>query len=155
MNAVIDRLRGLTVRDVMSRSVVWVTKLQHMADVATLLLKHELSTAPVVDENGRCVGMLSATDFLKRDSNASEWGNAAHRPRPAWTPDDVAATYMSSGVQAIAADATLLQAAKVMAAQHVHRLPVVDIGGKPVGIVSTMDVVAALLHALNEQGIVV
>ena len=81
MNAVIDRLRSLTVRDVMSRSVVWVTQQQHMADVATLLLKHELSTAPVVDDHGRCVGMLSATDFLKRDSNAAEWGNAAHRPR--------------------------------------------------------------------------
>ena len=152
MSMAIGRLRSLQVRDVMARDVVWVTIRQHMADVAGILSRHELSSAPVVDERGVCVGILSAADCLRRDAAAADAGAAPYRHRPAWTPDDVAGTFMSTGVQTIGASASLLQAARILCAQHVHRLPVVDEHGKPVGMVSTMDVTAALVKALAEQG---
>jgi CBS domain-containing protein len=44
----------------------------------------------------------------------------------------------------------LSHAAKIMCLQHVHRLPVVDASGKPVGIISSMDLVAALSNAAEE-----
>ena len=151
MDSAIDRLQSLTVSDVMAKSVVWVSTGQHMVDVARLLLKHEISSAPVVDEKGICVGIVSATDFLKRDAAAKDNGSPPHRARPAWTPEDTAGTFMSGAVQSVHANAPVLTAAKIMCAQHVHRLPVVDKHGKAVGIVSTMDVVAALLNAVAEM----
>ncbi|MFM2096303.1 MAG: hypothetical protein RIS70_3427, partial [Planctomycetota bacterium] len=54
------------------------------------------------------------------------------------------------GVQSIAESAPLSHAAKIMCLQHVHRLPVVDASGKPVGIISSMDLVAALSNAAEE-----
>jgi len=116
------------------------------------LMRYEISAAPVVDTAGICVGFISATDFLKRD-NANE---AATLASPGgltphvWKPDDVAETYMSTGVQSIAESASLSHAARIMCLQHVHRLPVIDAAGKPVGIISSMDIVAALSNAAEE-----
>lgn len=146
-----QRLKSLTVADVMSHQVVWVSIRQRMADVASILLRHEISSAPVVDELGACVGMISASDFLRRDSESDDLSNAPHRHRPAWSPDDVVGTFMSNAVQTIDGTATLLQAARVMCAQHVHRLPVVTHDGKPIGVISTMDIVAALTNAMAEE----
>lgn len=151
MNMAVDRLRSLLVHDVMARNVVWVSARQHMAEIAGILARHHLSSAPVVDEHGVCVGIISASDFLRRDAAQPDGGVAPHHQRPAWKPEDVAATFMSTGVQTVAESTTLLQAAQILCAQHVHRLPVVDHAGKPVGMISTMDVVSALLKALTEE----
>lgn len=151
MNAVVERLNGLMVRDCMARDVVRVSQRQHMAEAADLMVRHELSSTPVVDEEGVCTGILSAADFLRRDAALAVASQAPHRARPAWTPDDVAGTYMSTGVQTVAPTTPLLQAARIMCSQHVHRLPVLDHHGKPIGMLSTMDVVAALLHVLSEE----
>jgi CBS domain-containing protein len=47
-------------------------------------------------------------------------------------------------VQAIDEQASVVEAARIMAAQHVHHLPVVDHHGRPRGIISTMDILKAL-----------
>lgn len=150
MSQVAERLQSLLVQDVMSRDVVWVTARQHMADVAAILSRHELSSAPVLDEHGVCVGIISASDFLRRDAAVARDAVGPHHPRPAWTPEDVAGTYLSNAVQTVSPTTTLLQAAQILAAQHVHRLPVVDHAGKPVGMLSTMDVIATLLKSLAD-----
>jgi CBS domain-containing protein len=154
MNSAIDRLGTLSVSEVMAKAVVSVPQRQPMGEVAALFLAHQISSAPVVDEQGACVGILTATDFLKRDAALSEGNGAPHAVRSAWVPEDTAETYKSGSVQSISAAAPLLTAAKIMCIQHVHRLPVVDLLGKPVGIISTMDVVAALLNAIDEMNAV-
>lgn len=151
MEAIMNRIVTLHVSDVMSKKVVWVSTRQPMSDVAALLLRHELSSAPVVDEVGRCVGMISATDFLRRETSSRGEENAPQRVKPAWKPEDVAGTYMSKAVQLIDSQATLLQAAKIVCSQHVHRLPVVDRDSRLVGVVSTMDMVAAITNAVAEN----
>lgn len=144
MNAVSEDLRSLLVRDIMSTDVVKTVTRQRMSEVARLLARHELSTLPVVDEHGVCVGMLSAVDFLKRDAVSVNGGAAPHHSPPEWKPDDIAATFMTRAVQAIDEQATVAEAARIMAAQHVHHLPVIDRLGRPRGIVSTMDILKAL-----------
>ena len=113
---------------------------QKLADVAETLSAHEISSAPVTDDQGRCIGILSAADFLKRlgagGSAASETENVS--------------SYMTPAVQSIASDAGLLTAARIMCAEHIHHLPVIDPNEKMVGVVSTMDVVAAVVNAVDE-----
>jgi CBS domain-containing protein len=46
---------------------------------------------------------------------------------------------------------TLLTAARLMCEKHVHRLPVLNLDGKPVGLITSMDVVAALVNAIDER----
>jgi len=62
---------------------------------------------------------------------------------------DTVNCYMASAVQSIAADASLLKAGRMMCTAHLHRVPVLD-GERVVGIVSTMDIVAAMLNAVDE-----
>ncbi|MEY4176878.1 MAG: hypothetical protein RLY70_452 [Planctomycetota bacterium] len=144
MDAARESLRTLLVRDVMSTDVVKTVARQRMSEVARLLVRHELSTLPVVDEHGVCVGMLSAVDFLKRDAALVNGGSAPHQSPPEWKPDDVAATHMTPAIQAIDEQSSVAEAARVMAAQHVHHLPVIDRHGRPRGIISTMDILKAL-----------
>jgi CBS-domain-containing membrane protein len=57
---------------------------------------------------------------------------------------------MSRDVNAVGAHEPLLKAAQLMCAKHLHRLPVTGEGRRVVGMVSTMDIVAAVLNALDE-----
>lgn len=111
-------------------------------EAAMLLCRHELSGAPVVDEAGVVVGMVSEkdlfrvlypfyksfyespdayTDFESRESKAQE---IRHHP---------VSSFMTSQVITITPDAPLMRAGALMLAHHVHLLPVVE-KGKLVGI---------------------
>src|SRR6516165_5450478 len=55
----------LTAADVMSREVIAVPKHLSLRAAARLLAGSHISGAPVVDHTGRCVGVLSTTDFVE------------------------------------------------------------------------------------------
>jgi len=82
------------------------------------------------------VGILSANDFVHREANP--------------TDEDRVSCFMSSGVQSVEPEATLIKAAEMMCALHVHRLPVLDRHEKPVGLITSMDIVAALVNVVSE-----
>src|SRR5262245_42031347 len=71
MLATLDRLDSLRVADVMSRDVVVIHYHQTMTEAARVLTDHQISGAPVIDEQGRCIGILSATDFVAQAGAAS------------------------------------------------------------------------------------
>ena len=68
--AALNRLVSLRVADVMSRQVVPVYTHQTMAEAAAVFIEHGISGAPVLDEQGHCVGILSAADFVRRQRGA-------------------------------------------------------------------------------------
>ena len=57
---------------------------------------------------------------------------------------------MTTAVQSITADDPMTEAARRMCAAHVHRLPVLDHNARVIGLVTTLDIVAALLGAIEE-----
>lgn len=139
MNSAIERLLSLRVADVMTRYVVTVSSDQKMAEAACLLIEKNVTGVPVVDADGRCVGVLSATDYVRR-----------HCQNEAGAPDTRVRDFMSPAVRTISEDATLVQAARKLCDAHIHRLPVVTAGDRVVGWVSSLDVVAAMVHAIEE-----
>jgi CBS domain-containing protein len=58
-------LLELTAAELMSKEAVVLSETMPLREAARLLLQHQVSGAPVVDANGICVGVLSATDFLR------------------------------------------------------------------------------------------
>lgn len=56
--------RHHTAGDVMSRSVVTVDATEHIGRVASLLMKHDLHSVPVV-QNGKLIGLVSRTDLIR------------------------------------------------------------------------------------------
>lgn len=161
MPLILERLRTLRVSDAMTKHVVCVSLHQTMAEAAQVLVENEISGAPVVDEQGRCVGVLSATDFVRHQRGATTSGESDTESRVVVTRhheplfieevrNDLVETHMSPAVQSIFHDAFLLDAAQMMCAAHLHRLPVIDEHHRPVGMITSLDLVAAMLKAAEE-----
>ncbi|MCG8585999.1 MAG: CBS domain-containing protein [Pirellulales bacterium] len=160
-----ERLLSLNVADVMCREVVQVSVHDTIEAAAAVFAKHEVSGAPVVDETGRCVGVLTSGDFVRREAHRAaastepftdtnhvvkggEHGEPLHVER---AEEHLVSRYMSPAVQTVAADSPLVTAARIMDAGHIHRLIVVDDKGFPVGLLSSMDVVAAVINSVDEM----
>ena len=159
MNSTIERLLTLRVCDVMSRHVVSIAATKNMSEAADLLTRHFISGAPVTGPQGQCVGMLSATDFVRCVAAAKDSaldlapernGCQKHRhacPAPA---TDLVASHMSALVQSVASGQPLTEAARRMCQNHIHRLVVLDDQGRPTGVLTALDIVAELLNAVEE-----
>lgn len=159
-----QRLFSLKVADVMSRNVIQLSADQTMEEAAGTLMEHRISGAPVVDEQGRCVGVLSGFDFIREQAPAEreespgtgehelvhEAGDAAYHVDAI---DDSIRRRMNPAVQTVHAQDPVLHAARTMCAEHVHRLVVLDEHSRPVGVITSLDLVATLTGLVDEQGI--
>jgi CBS domain-containing protein len=112
---------------IMTRDVVCVTPDVPLDDLATTLDELGISGVPVVDEECRPIGVVTRADLIGV-AGGSLW---------ATTVADVMMPFAFS----VPEGATLQHAVELMAAEGVHRVPVVGLDGTVVGIVSTMDVV--------------
>ena len=144
----------LTVRDVMTSTVVTVADSAPFKEIVRLMQVHGVSALPVVDAQGRLVGIVSEADLLPKE--ASETDGEHHllfgprRKRADKAAGLVAAQLMSAPVAAVGPDATLREAARLILQRKVKRLPVVDGGGRIIGIVSRADLLKVFLRPDNE-----
>ena len=120
------------VEDIMTRNVMTVAPNTPVDDLAWGLTQKGVSGAPVQDAGGHLLGLVTKSDLA--DPNRPNKLHAA-------TVEDV----MSPFVFAVNASDSVLAAAKRMVDTGSHRLGVVDSSGHLAGIVSTMDVVRALV----------
>jgi CBS domain-containing protein len=139
--------------DVMTWGAITVEPDASVTRAVRLMLQNKISGLPVVDDEGRLVGMVTEGDFLRR----GELGTQRQRPR--WLefllgPGRLAAEYVRSSGQkvgeimtiepkTITPETPLDEVVLLMERHRIKRLPVVQ-DGKLVGIVSR----ANLLHAL-------
>lgn len=109
------------VRTIMTGEVVTVSPTATAHQLAELLSFHRISGAPVVDDGGRLLGVVTESDLISRAGST-------------------VAELMSQEVVSVPQDASIAQAAALMAERTVHRLPVVE-GDRVVGLVSRADIV--------------
>src|SRR5262245_30478222 len=126
----------LTAKEVMSRDVVALPREMSLPMAARLLSRSQISGAPVVDGEGRCIGVLSAIDFM----NWTGSGKKANPPRPGaqscfcseWQagnvenlPDERIEQFMTPDPVTVSPDAPLGTVAWCMVDAHIHRVIVV------------------------------
>jgi CBS-domain-containing membrane protein len=163
MNSAIERLLSLRVSDIMNSPVVTISENASMTEAARQLAEGEITGAPVVDEAGHCVGMLSATDFAMREHRLAQgekelalgWEeNLPPQHEDAFPVEMIAEDrvreHMSPAVQTVNQTASLINAARILCREHIHRLVIVDQDQRPVGVVSSLDLVAAMVAAVEE-----
>jgi CBS domain-containing protein len=139
--------------DVMVSPVVTVKRSATVKDVAKLFLEHQISAVPVVDEQGKLVGIVSEGDLVHR----AEIGTEQHR---SWWlllfPEDqaLAADYikahgrkvedvMTRNVITATPDTPLNEIARLLEAHGIKRVPIMR-DGQLVGIVSRANLVQAV-----------
>jgi CBS-domain-containing membrane protein len=142
-----------TVQDVMTRDVVTVEETTPYKTVADLLAVRQISAVPVIDADGRVAGVASEADLLHKvefeggTETGSFFERRHQRQGRAKAAGSSASDVMTSPAVTITPDAPAAVAARLMDRRKVKRLPVVDSGGRLVGIVSRRDLLRVFLQA--------
>jgi CBS-domain-containing membrane protein len=158
------RFLDLTAADLMSRDVVAISPAMSLRGAAHRLAEAGVSGAPVVDAQGRCVGVLSTTDLVRwvdRGAAAARRSfGAADRYCADWEvmdlevlPIDEVGRYMTTEVVTATPATRIGELARAMLDAHIHRIIVTDPAGRPVGILSATDVLAAVAAEDRRNGL--
>jgi CBS domain-containing protein len=194
----------LTARDLMSESVVSIPQDTSLRDASELLSRAHVSGVPVVDSDGKCVGVLSATDFMRwaEKQGSVTVAASAELPRTCafWVkqrdalgrevmlctlppgacslqvpehsaegkdgrmlcrepysvptdwqvvqtealPANAVRHHMTKDIVTASPDTSIRELTQMMLDAHIHRLIVVDEERRPIGVVSSTDVLAAV-----------
>jgi CBS domain-containing protein len=133
-----------TVRDVMTTSVVAVRKDASFKEMAAMLRSRRISAFPVLDDQGRVIGVVSEGDLLVKEAvqadGASLLAALRHLREDAKAGGITAGDLMTGPAVTIGPDAPVEEAARLMYDRRVKRLPVVNTAGRLLGIISRVDV---------------
>ena len=168
MSMLPGRLGSLRARDVMTPEVITVTDTDTVDAAVHQLREHPNTGAPVIDADGRFVGILSISDLVQPGSAAEDTQRTRRdvdhaaanmawnlfdqaRPVEGDTRTDRVADRMTRDVATVGLNSLLVEVARVMCDGHWHRVPVVKRSGSLCGIISAMDILAAIVNAADER----
>ncbi len=145
----------LTAKDIMTKNVVFVTPSTSVEELASLLVKNQISGVPVLDDAGLLYGMVTENDLISQNKrlhiptvvsfldaaiyieSSKKFENEVKRLTATKVGD-----ICSRRVITITEDTTLVDIATIMTEKKVHLLPVLK-NNKVVGIVGKRDLVKA------------
>lgn len=153
------KLEELKARDLASGMVITVPLDLSLKGLAMVLNDNKVSGAPVVDEEGRMIGVVSKSDLVRYSANgqtpSSEWPDYFRAldeediellSEAFYTEDyqeaRVVDIYTPKVITATPED-SIAHMARAMADHRVHRLVIVE-DGRPVGVISALDILAIL-----------
>jgi CBS-domain-containing membrane protein len=139
-----------TVKDVMTATrVIWVKKDASFRDMAAALREYRVSAFPVLDEDGKVIGVVSEADMLAKEALSSEPQGMPRmivgllrRKEYEKARGTTAGDVMTSPPVTVTPDDTIERAARLMYTRKVKRVPVVGPDGHLVGIVSRSDLLS-------------
>jgi CBS domain-containing protein len=146
------------VRDIMDSTPITVPPDASVEEVVATLRQHELPGVPVVDGDGRCLGIVTEADLVLPDDQGDlhiphyinlfggtvflePLGRFEQRLRKAFAAK--ATDMMTSDPDTVAPETTVQEAARLIHRSGHNRLPVVE-DGRLVGVVTRVDVLGAL-----------
>jgi CBS domain-containing protein len=146
-------------RDVMVSPVITVKPSSTVKEVARIFIDRRISAAPVVDDQGKLVGIVSEGDLLHRSEAGTE------RKRASWLMlltgnDTLAAEYVKAHARKVAdvmtrkvvtatPDTPLHEIASILEKNSIKRVPIVR-DGQLVGLVSRANLLQAVATARKE-----
>jgi len=133
-------MRHRSVADLMTPTAVSVRPGATFREIARLLDQYGITAVPVVDDDGRPVGVVSEADLLRKQTSAFA-GNTAR-------------DLMTSPAVVAEPEWSVVRAARTMEQRRIKRLPVVDGEGRLIGVISRSDLVQLFLRrdrAIQEE----
>lgn len=143
----------MRIKEIMVKEVISISPENSAREALGLLQKIQISGLPVIDKDGKLVGMFTEKDILTHilPSYIEKVGRFIYEENPKSTKRKFAelnkvkvSQLMRREVVTTTEDTTLCEAARVMLTQKARRIPVVDRSGKVVGIVARCDILKAL-----------
>jgi CBS domain-containing protein len=143
------------VGDVMRTDVITVGPDATVREVARLFLEHDISGAPVVDEEGRLLGIVTEGDVIEQDADLHlpstfafldgylQIGEKKFEEQFRRATGSTVRDLMTKDVVTLSTEETVRKAATIMADKRINRIPVLY-EGKVVGIVGRHEVLKAM-----------
>ncbi len=150
-----------TARDFMTQSVVSVSPEASLLDALRLFVEEDIHGAPVVDQSGDFVGVISTSDLLRAEADEQE----AAREIPDYLRDILEASegdspesmfdirdrmaertvadVMTKALVGVPTDAPLVEVAQCLHQNQIHRVWVLE-GDRVVGVISALDLMPAI-----------
>lgn len=153
-----EHLDVLKVVDAMSPVKFTISPIQKLDSVAKLFQQNGIDGAPVVNETGKCVGILTNCDLVRYQAELPEVnshidGGMSFEPERRQSdgslelvahPFDEVQRHMTLCLQTIDQTSTLRLALRIMREQKIHHLIVLDDAQRPTGILSSLDILTKL-----------
>ncbi|MEU9544805.1 MULTISPECIES: CBS domain-containing protein [Streptomyces] len=148
-----------TVDELMTRGVVRARRDTPFKELVRLLAENDVTAVPVVDDLDRPMGVVSEADLLRKSADQADPSGRTPVPHlEAWerakAEGSRAEELMSAPAVCARPEWSVVEAARLMEAQHVKRLPVVDEADRLLGIVSRGDLLRIFLRrddAIREE----
>lgn len=146
-------LRPGLIRDVMTKDPICVSASEGARPLARILDEHEISGVPVLDAQERVIGIVSKTDLLHRcvegpisNRSGSFFALLAEGLSSDIDPDELGQIedFMTEDPYCVSPDEPIGPVAHRMAEKRIHRAIVVDEDHRPVGIVTSLDLLKAV-----------
>ena len=144
---------GRSVRDVMTSDVVTVDEQASFKEIAALITGRRVSALPVLDADGRVLGIVSEADLVLKEefpegpAGGRLFQGRRQREDRAKAAGETAAELMTSPAVTVGPDATVAEAARLLHRHSIKRMPVVDPAGPLLGIVSRADLLKVFLRS--------
>ena len=149
----------MRVTDLMTRNCISALPSTTLADAARIMLENQVTGLPVLDTDGKLVGIVSEGDLLRRaelGTDGKPMNSLKAFLHPSSVADDYLATHafhvvvvMTHNPASVTPATELNEVAELMLSKHIKRLPVLD-EGKLVGVISRTDLLRALVRKLIE-----
>lgn len=145
----------MKVKDIMIKNVTTLSPNMFVKDAAKRLSELEISGLPVVDENGKLVGMFTEKDILKAilPSYIEKVGKFVYeddtkgiKKKLETLSNTKIKEIMRKEVVTINEDASCSEAARIVLTQKVRRIPVIDKENRVLGIVARCDILRVLME---------
>ena len=146
----------LKAKDIMTRNVTTVRAATTIEDLARTLMEHKISGAPVVDDNGDLIGIVTENDLISRDKRLHiptvmrlfdafivlESQSKIEKEIKRMTAITVNDIYIKEVITATE-DTPVQDIATIMSEKKVHLIPVVE-GKKILGIIGKIDLIKGI-----------
>lgn len=144
-------LQHRTVDELMTRNVVRVRPDTPFKEIVKELAENDVTAVPVVDPSGRVVGVVSEADLMRKSADQPDpFGRVPVPSLEAWERARAegarAEEIMSAPAVCARPEWNVVETARLMTAQNVKRLPVVDEIDQLVGIISRADILRVFLR---------
>jgi len=145
----------MLVKDVMTTNVITIQKFENVMAVADILASRNISGIPVVDKDGKVVGIITQADILsvvgvrKGQTLKDLLKHMLGEPLPERKTGDIVGDVMTSPVLTTTPETNIAEVVRIMDEKKIRRLVVVDSSNKLAGIISRADILKAVLRKLK------
>ena len=131
---------ALLAQDLMTSPVTWLPSNSTLLEAWTVMQRKGIHHLPVTSIHGTLVGMISNHDLLPYAHELESLNS------PGLSTEYKLARVMSSRVLSATPTTEIREIAHVMLDEHVNAIPILDSSRHPVGILTTSDILRAIVH---------